>query len=279
MPNFARRASLQRYPELMDQPCSYEDLRQCLRGIADVNVLVNAYYPTLHWLGHVYSSMPRQSHPLRILDVGCGYGDTLRRIYNWALDRRMPVELTGIDLNPDTIRVARAATMPGQVTFMAGNAFDYVPEGGVDLIISSLTMHHLSDEEIVEFLKWQEKTAAMGWFINDLHRKPVPYYAFKLLAGVMPWHRFVKHDGAVSILRSFRREDWEAMCDAAGLQSDSYVIREYKPARLCVARLRKFEKPKAVSTKTRPPMYLSTDPQANPEDVSRNRASRFATKD
>jgi SAM-dependent methyltransferase len=222
----------------MDQPCTYDDLRACLRSIASVNRLTFAYRPTLDWLNYVYSVLPRQSAPVHIVDLGCGYGDMLRRIALWAEERHLPVTLTGIDLNPDAIRAAREATIPGTVTFLAGDAFDFRPPEGIDIVISSLVMHHLPNREIVDVLDWMESTVRLGWFINDLHRQPLPYHLFRILAGFTTWHRFVKHDGPVSILRSFRREDWVALCRAARIPEKAYIIREYKPARLCVARLR-----------------------------------------
>ncbi len=88
----------------------------------------------------------------------------------------------------------------------------------------------------MEFLDWMESVARVGWFVNDLHRQPIPYYGFKLLSRFTGWHPFVKHDGPVSILRSFRREDWVRLCDAAALPRKEYRIVEYRPARLCVAR-------------------------------------------
>ena len=222
----------------MDQPCSYETLRDCLRSIASVNRLTRAYEPTLHWLGHVYSVLPRQQFPLHIVDVGCGYGDMLRRIHRWAGDRHLPVQLTGIDLNPNAVRAAREVTMPGTVTYLAGDAFQFRPPEGIDIVISSLMTHHLENREITDFLHWMETNARLGWFINDLHRQAVPYHAFRLLCRFTRWHPFVKHDGPVSILRSFRRDDWLALCRAAALPEKAYLVREYRPARLCVARLR-----------------------------------------
>ncbi len=222
----------------MDQPCSYDDLRQCLRDIARVNRLTRAYSPTFHWLNYLYPRLPRQTHPLHIVDVGCGYGDTLRRIALWARDRSLPVTLTGIDLNPNAVRAAREATPPDTATFLEGNALAFDPPGGIDLVINSLLMHHLENSEIVTLMQWMESVARVGWFINDLHRQPVPYYFFRAFSRFTSWHRFVKHDGAVSILRSFRPEDWRALAQAAHIPHNQYTIREYRPARLCVARLR-----------------------------------------
>ena len=236
--DFTHRADLAQNPELMELPCSYEDLRGCLHDISRVNRLTRAYHPTLRWLDLFYKQLPLQDKPIHIVDVGCGYGDMLRRVRQWAEDRALPVILTGIDLNPDAIRAAREATIPGTVTFLAGNAFDFKPSGGIDLVINSLLMHHLESPEIVTLLTWMESVSRFGWFINDLHRMPMPYYGFRLMAAFTNWHRFVKHDGAVSILRSFRPEDWERLIKAAAIPRNEVHVEQIPPARLCVARLR-----------------------------------------
>ncbi len=222
----------------MDQPCSYEDLRGCLRSIAQVNRLTRAYRPTLHWLDRVCDARPRPSRPIHIVDVGCGFGDMLRRVHRWARKRSVEVRLTGIDLNADAVRAAQEATLPGAVTYLAGNAYDFNDPEGIDVVISSLLTHHLEYPEIVRFLDWMEANARTGWFINDLHRQPVPYHLFRVLSRLTHWHRFVKHDGAVSILRSFREAEWQEMCRAAAIPTGGYEVRTYVPARLCVARLK-----------------------------------------
>lgn len=222
----------------MDGPCSYEEFRACLQDIAKVNRLTLAYRPTLAWLDYVYAHMPLQSGPLHIVDVGCGYGDLLRRIQAWARDRNLPVRLTGIDLNPYAVRAAREITHPGTITYLEGNAFAFKPSGGIDIVVSSLMTHHLANREIVDFLQWMEANTRLGWFINDLHRQVLPYRLFKLLAAFTRWHAFVKNDGPVSILRSFRVADWKALCASAGISDQTYRILEYRPARLCVARMK-----------------------------------------
>ena len=162
----------------------------------------------------------------------------LRRIREWAQERGLPVILTGIDLNPDAIRAAREVTLPGTITFLSGNAFDYQPPVGIDLVINSLLMHHLPDPEIIRFLVWMESVSRFGWFINDLHRHRLPYYVFRVFSRFTTWHPFVKHDGAVSILRSFRRNDWRRLLQHANIPRAGTRIVEYRPARLCVARTR-----------------------------------------
>src|ERR1700744_606299 len=102
--DFSRRADLS---ELLDQPCSYRDLRGCLRDLEQVNRVSFGYRPTLEWLQQIAGASNR---PLQIVDIGCGGGDMLRRIESWAARKQMPVKLTGVDLNPQAIRAAREST-------------------------------------------------------------------------------------------------------------------------------------------------------------------------
>ena len=225
--------------ELMDQPCSFADLRACLRDIARVNRLTSGYRPTLLWLNRLIEAVSVKTGPLRIVDVGCGYGDTLRRIAAWASKRNIPVMLTGIDLNPDAVRAAKEATASTMcIEWLTADALVYRPQDGVDIVICSLFTHHLRDHDIVRFLVWMEETARLGWFINDLHRRATHYYLFRACARVSGWHHFVRHDGPVSILRGFVLEDWQALCRAAGIALDAIAIERQRTARLCVSRIK-----------------------------------------
>ncbi len=54
-------------------------------------------------------------------------------------------------------------------------------------------------------------------FVIDLHRHPVAYYAYKTLGRIILKNRLVRHDGALSILRSFRPAELIALAEKAGL--------------------------------------------------------------
>lgn len=231
--DFAVRAELS---EWMDEPCSYEDFRACLIDLEQVNRLTLAYRPTLQWL----DNLPRKAaEPLHIVDVGCGGGGMLRQIEGWAKRRRLAVRLTGIDLNPYAARAAREMTAAASaIEWRTGDAFSYAPSTPIDVVISSLFTHHLPDAVIVRFIAWMEQTAQRGWYINDLHRERAPYYGFQLLAAVMRWHRFVRHDGPVSIRHAFQREDWDRYLGMAGLAPQAVSLQAFRPARLCVGRVK-----------------------------------------
>jgi SAM-dependent methyltransferase len=228
--DFRRRAQLM---ELMDSPCSRADLRACLRDIARLNRWSFGYRPLLDWLG---ASTPGIAGTVRILDVGCGYGDGLRRMAQWADARGISVELTGLDINPDTVAIA-AETDPGfGIAWTCADIFAFQPATPFHFVVSSLFTHHLENADVIRFLGWMEHHAAAGWFVNDLSRGAVPYHFLRAFSRVMHLHRFVQHDGPVSIARSFVPQDWKSLCAAAGFNNGDVSIRKFKPARLCLAR-------------------------------------------
>lgn len=239
--DLSRRIRPADLPEWMDEPCSREEMRACLHDLALVNRLLFGYRPILHWLegicDHANLNQFHAAHPLRILDVGCGYGDTLRTIEAWAHRRKLAVELTGIDLNLDTVTIARGASgRQSRIRFACANVFGFQPLRTTHLVLSSLFTHHLEDVEIVRFVRWMEDHALLGWCVNDLSRHPTPYRLFHLFARILRLHPFVRHDGPVSIARAFRREDWQHYCMAAGIPVHAVEIRGFTPGRLCVAR-------------------------------------------
>jgi hypothetical protein len=147
------------------------------------------------------------------------------------------VELTGLDLNPHATAIAaEASPASSRIRWVNADVFAYAPARPVHLVVSSLFTHHLAEDDIVRFLQWMERHAGLGWFINDLSRSAAPYYFFRAFSKLARLHRFVQHDGPVSIARSFVEEDWRRMCTSAGLGGDDILIESFRPARLCVAR-------------------------------------------
>ncbi len=226
-------------PELMDtEDCGFETFRACLADLAFVNRATLAYRPTLSFLESVARSghLPRD-RPLEIVDVGSGYGDMLRRIGAWSRQRRIDVRLTGIDLNPWSAKAAEEATASDvPVVWRTMSIFDYRQQRPVDLVISSLFAHHLDDASLVRFLLWMENTASIGWFINDLHRHELPYRLFAAASRVMRLHRFVQHDGPVSIARAFVAADWHRLLAGADIPPENTQVEWWMPFRLCVSR-------------------------------------------
>jgi 2-polyprenyl-3-methyl-5-hydroxy-6-metoxy-1,4-benzoquinol methylase len=218
--------------ELMDDPAlDAGTYRAVLHDLAKVNRATLAYRPTLDFLARAVG----QQKALRLLDVGFGDGDMLRRIARWARRRGIAAELTGIDLNPRSVAAALESASPTPIRYLAG---DYASLAGerFDCVISSLVAHHMTHDQLVAFLRFMDRESRVGWFVNDLHRHAFSHATFPLLASLMGWHRVVRLDGATSIARSYRPGEWPPILAEAGIEGAR--VRRRFPFRLCVEKIR-----------------------------------------
>lgn len=228
--NLAVRADT---PELMDADDLPEDTYVAVVGdLATVNAVTLAARPTMKFLDRV----AKGRGSLRLLDVGFGDGDMLRRTERWAGHRRLDVELVGVDLNPRSEVAARAHTPPGSAIRWITGDYAALADEPWDVVISSLVAHHMTHGQLVAFLRFMERYAAAGWFVNDLLRHRFAHIGFPLLARIAGWHPIVRHDGTLSIARAFRPAEWRPILAEAGI-ADARVFRAF-PFRLCVERLR-----------------------------------------
>jgi len=216
--------------ELMDaddlDAATYADV---VGDLATVNTVTMARRPTLDFLARATAG--RKS--FRLLDVGFGDGDMLRRIARWARAKGIEAELVGVDLNPRSEQAARAHG--GDIRYVTGDYADLAHEPW-DVIVSSLVAHHMSHDQLIAFLRFMEGQASAGWFVNDLHRHGFAHWGFPVLATIARWHPIVRHDGTLSIARSYRPDEWPPLLAEAGITEAK--VRRVFPFRLCVERLR-----------------------------------------
>lgn len=219
--------------ELMDAPdlpgATYDAV---LKSLARVNVLTMAARPTLAFLDRALAD---RDH-FTLLDVGFGHGDMLRRIADWGRKRGKTMRLVGVDLNPRSEHAARAATenwLP--ISYITGDYADLAGEPW-DCVISSLVAHHMTDDQLIAFLRFMDAEARVGWLVNDLHRHALAYYGYPVLASLLACHRIVRKDGQTSIARSYRPDEWPPILARAGVSS-ARVERVF-PFRLCVTKVR-----------------------------------------
>jgi 2-polyprenyl-3-methyl-5-hydroxy-6-metoxy-1,4-benzoquinol methylase len=219
--------------ERMDDPAlDLATYAAVLRDLARVNRVTMAARPTLNFLERAIGNRLA----FRLLDVGFGDGDMLRRIARWAARRGIAAELVGIDLNPRSAAIARADTHDDlPIDYRMGDYADLAGEGW-DFVVSSLVAHHMTHAQLVAFLRFMDIEARIGWFVNDLHRHGFAHKGFPLLATLMRWHPIVRADGTLSIARSYRPREWPPILAEAGV-TGAIVLRVF-PFRLCVSKTR-----------------------------------------
>lgn len=210
-----------------------ETYARVLHDLARVNRWTFTAQPVLRYLDEAIGRLNR----FRLLDVGFGAGDMLRAIAGWAQKRGVTAELVGVDLNPRSEAIARAATPATLAISYCTGDYREVP-GPFEFIISSQVAHHMSERELDDFIAYMEETARRGWLICDLHRHRFAHAGFPLLARLLGVHRIVREDGTLSIARAFRPREWGDILSRAGVGDEAEVVRRF-PFRLSVERIRR----------------------------------------
>jgi len=211
-----------------------ETYARVLRDLARVNRWTFTAHPLLAFLDQAAKGLVR----FRLLDVGFGEGDLLRRVAYWARRRGVSVSLVGVDINPRSAAIARAATprdLP--IEYLTGDCLDL--PGAFDFVISSQVTHHMTDQQLRDFLRFMEERTLRGWLISDLRRHAFAYYGFPLLARLLGVHRIVREDGQLSIARSFRKDEWRANLRDAGIPPEGTRLVNRFPFRLSVERTKR----------------------------------------
>ena len=231
MTGFSSRAA---GPEILDRDdVGPETFARVMDDLASVSRVMLAHAPTIGFLQRATQGLAR-GQAISVLDVGCGEGDLLRRIHRWARQRGLRPRLVGLDLNPRSAAAAAARTPASMaIDYLTGDVFDHVD--GADFVVSSLFAHHLTDAQVVRFLRWMEAHASRGWLVNDLHRHRLAYHGFGLAARLARWHPIVRMDGQMSVARGFRAAEWQAALVEAGASARVH----WRPMfRLCVEQIR-----------------------------------------
>jgi len=210
-------------PEIMDDfDMEGEILRDALDKIASINQLLGGNKVTLDGVKSLIASKPKDE-VIRITDIGCGNGDMLRTLADYANNNGLHFMLKGIDANRFTIDHAKSLSENyPNITYDCSDIFeDLSQDEPCDIMLCTLTLHHFKDEEIIKLLENFKRSAKIGIVINDLQRSALAYRLFKALCYVFRLNDMSREDGLVSILRGFKRADLVKYTKQLNLKSSS----------------------------------------------------------
>lgn len=220
--------------ELMDTgdytPEEYEgclaELRLVNRWLGDESALKNSL------LREVKISGLRE---FSVLDVGAGSGEFLRITARFAQKESLQAGLYGLELNARSAQSILEESRDYQnIRAIRGDALRLpFADDSFDYVICSLFTHHFSDEKVITILSEMNRVARRKIFAIDLHRHPIAYYFYTTVGKLFLYNRLIRHDGALSILRSFKPEEFEALGRAANLKNLS--VRKHFPYRLILS--------------------------------------------
>ena len=211
--------------ERLDAPTTHDPaiLEESLGHVTAVN----------RWLGgwrsvvlHLPAVLPAEG-PARLLDVGTGSGEAAIVAAEWARRNGRELHITATDANPAIVEIARRRTAGySEIRVEAADALALpYPDGAFHVAMLTLTLHHFEGEAAVRVLRELGRVARGGIVVSDLDRSWANYLGARLLAWTI-WARnpLTRHDGPLSVLRSYTRDEILALAGEAGLR-DARVHR------------------------------------------------------
>lgn len=196
------------------------DLSRNLGELALVNRYLGGYKSLIRGVKIILNHTGEEKKGLRITDVGCGGGDCLRALADWAHHENRQIEFWGIDANKKALEYAveNSKDYPS-LKFKCMDIFSsQFSDIQSDIVVFNLFLHHFKENEIIGFLKILKQNKC-NILINDLHRNKVAYHLFRIVSRIFSFSYISRHDGKLSVRKSFTREDWQRMMKRAGIHN------------------------------------------------------------
>jgi len=199
-------------------------LAEALDKIARINRMLGGNRPTIKAVTSIARKL-QDKEPVRVTDLGCGNGDMLRSLSEAGKKKHIRFRMTGIDANAFTIAHAGklSAGFP-DITYECGNVLDpdfFLKES--DIVLLTLTLHHFSDQQILQLLGRIADRTKAAIVINDLQRSRLAYWLFKCLSRLLRLGEMNDKDGALSIKKGFTRKELHEL--ARKMNFKKYTIR------------------------------------------------------
>jgi ubiquinone/menaquinone biosynthesis C-methylase UbiE len=218
MPNLSERSYK---AELIDDlNLSNEALRQNLEELATINKWLGGNEVTNSGLNNLIKNRSLIKRNIIIADIGCGGGDMLKLMSNWANKKEINAEFIGIDANQFMIDFARRRTVElKNISYIKEDAFsENIKNLEIDIATMTLFCHHFTESQLVELLKNLKKNCAIGIIINDLHRHWFAYYSIAWLTALFSKSYLVKNDAKLSVWRGFHKNELIEILQKAGFE-------------------------------------------------------------
>jgi len=207
-----------------------EEYESCISELQ----LVNRWMGDAHALKQTLLKDVEQNslREFSVLDVGAGSGELLRVAATWARETGRRFRGVGLELNErSAVAILEESAGFPEIGSVRADALRLpFANDDFDFVMCSLFTHHFVDEQVVKILREMHRVARRRIFVIDLHRDPVPYFFYTTFGKLVLKNRLLRHDGALSILRSFKANELLNLGQAAGLRN--VAVEHHFPARL-----------------------------------------------
>jgi ubiquinone/menaquinone biosynthesis C-methylase UbiE len=189
---------------------SLADLNRINRWLGGVRSLGLHLYPRLRRYG------PGCTSVLDLGSGGCGIPIALAR---WARAKGVPLHLLALDRQERHLQWASrwVRTWP-EISLLQADAMSLpFAASSVDVVISSLFLHHFSEAALAELLPAWARIARRSVIMTDLVRHAIPYYFMQATSPIFARSALTRHDAAVSLRRAYTPAELRRIALAAGL--------------------------------------------------------------
>ena len=204
-------------PELLDRgKGSAKDVQANLTEMWRIN---RAFGGVSALTSHLFPALRSADQPLKLVDIGTGSAVLPRYIAQWAYHNKLRVEIYALDISGRNLDVACAdmSSYPEVHLIQADAAAMPFAINSVDYYISSLFLHHLQPQEVIQLLRAMYHFARQGIIMSDLVRHYLPLVAFRLVQPVFARNHLTRHDGLVSIRRGYTPNELLTLAREAGI--------------------------------------------------------------
>lgn len=194
------------------------DLERNLRDIRHINALLGWTTFTTRAVLRELRTQPNRAWTL--LDVASGSADIPIAIARAARRASYALQVTVTDRSPQIVAIARerCAGAPA-VSVERQDALDLpYADGGFDLALCTLALHHFAPDEAVALLRSMARVARRT-LVFDVVRSPLAYAGVVALTRLARMDPMTCHDGPVSVRRAYTAAEARALAESAGLRS------------------------------------------------------------
>lgn len=183
------------------------EMKYLIRDISTVNRWLGGNSITFKGINRLLRS--EEVKEITILDVGCADGGNLQKVIAHLEQKGIKTSGIGIDFNENILAEATTKySLFHNLHFQKVDVLkqpDAIPQA--DIVILSLFLHHLNDDEIIFLLNHILSKTTIGIVVNDLSRNKMAFNLFKLFSFFFLKTKTAAYDGLVSIARGFKRSE------------------------------------------------------------------------
>jgi 2-polyprenyl-3-methyl-5-hydroxy-6-metoxy-1,4-benzoquinol methylase len=201
--------------EYLDDPVINARLaKRSMGDVARSNALFGGAHAVLAELDDLFlsPSRPEGTRSFTLLDVGTGLGDIPARVRTEAARRGVTACTVGLDTSETLALAARDSMLP----VMRADALRLpVADRAFDVVLCSQLLHHFSGPAGATLLRELDRVARRRVIVSDIRRSWLAAAGIWLVSWPLRFHPVSRHDGVVSVLRGFTRDELASIVHAA----------------------------------------------------------------